>query len=186
MKKISALGFTLIELMVTISMMGIVLTFGVPSLTAMLKNSRIITQANNFISTLNYARSEAVKRGVRVTVCKINGGDFTKCDTGGSWNQGWIVFVDGGNGFVGNPTTVTPASGTILRVHEGFATLTVSTSGVANYVSFAPNGTSQTSSGAFQAGTLTVCPPSPAGSIKGRSIVINAVGRAVIRQDTCT
>ncbi len=89
-------GFTLIELMITLAIAAILLTVGVPSFNQVIKNSRLSTQANSLVTALNLGRSEAVKRGQAVTICKS--ANSTSCV--GNWNSsqnGWIVFVDTDN-----------------------------------------------------------------------------------------
>jgi type IV fimbrial biogenesis protein FimT len=76
-------GFTLIELIITMTIAAIVLAIGVPSFQGMMRNNRAAAHMNEFISALNLARSEAVKRGVNVGLVP-NGG----------WAGGWTVFVD--------------------------------------------------------------------------------------------
>ena len=100
-------GFTLVELMVTLVIAAILLTAGVPSFTTLIKNNRLTTSTNELVGALTLARSEAVKRGLRVTVCKS--ADQASCDTSGTgWQQGWIVFTDENNSGTYNPTG-TPA-----------------------------------------------------------------------------
>lgn len=92
-------GFTLIELMVTLSVMAILLSIAMPNFQSFILNSRITTQTNNFIMALMLARSEAVKRGSTVTVCSSTNG--TKCAGSSNWEGGWLVFVDAnGDGVV--------------------------------------------------------------------------------------
>ena len=63
-------GFTLIELIITVALAAIIVTIGIPSFrTAILNNSRT-AQVNEFVGVLNLARSEAAKRGLRVTICR--------------------------------------------------------------------------------------------------------------------
>lgn len=85
MKKQS--GFTLIELMVTISILAILLGIGVPSFRAMIEGNRIRTVTNDLVIALQFARSEAVKRGIPVTLCSSN--DQAACT--GTWADGWVV-----------------------------------------------------------------------------------------------
>jgi len=85
-------GFTLVELMIVLALVAILATIGVPSFTSFIVNNRLTAQANELVSALNLARSEAIKRNSRVTVCRSNNG----AGCGGTWNDGWIVFVDGG------------------------------------------------------------------------------------------
>lgn len=83
-------GFTLIELMVTITVLAIVVGIAIPSFYTQIQNNRSMALGEEFTSALNYARSEAVKRGKRVSLCAS--ADGSKCS--GSWPQGWIAFVD--------------------------------------------------------------------------------------------
>lgn len=101
-------GFTLIELIFTVAMVAILLTVGVPSFQEMLRSNRAVAQANMFMSTLNVARSEAVKRGVRVSLCSSS--NQTNCTGGTNWASGWIVFVD-----TAATDTDDPVVGEVLR-----------------------------------------------------------------------
>ena len=83
-------GFTLIELMVTLAVTAIVLGVAVPSFNTMIINSRSATLGEDFATALNFARSEAVKRKARVTLCASS--DGLTC--GDVWRDGFMVFVD--------------------------------------------------------------------------------------------
>lgn len=83
-------GFTLIELMVTLSVAAILLGLAAPSFNEIIKNTRLTTEINGLSASLNLARSESIKRSLTVTVCKSN--NRTSC--GGNWQDGWIVFED--------------------------------------------------------------------------------------------
>ena len=62
--------------------------------------NRLTAQTNDLVTVLNYARSEAIKRGVRVTLCSSNNG--TSCLGSTTWDTGWIAFIDtNGDGLVG-------------------------------------------------------------------------------------
>jgi type IV fimbrial biogenesis protein FimT len=87
-----ARGFTLIELMVTITVLSVLLSLAVPSFREIIDSNRITTQTNDFVSTLNYARSEALKRSNPVTVCAST--DGLTCAGATDWSTGWIVFAD--------------------------------------------------------------------------------------------
>lgn len=93
-------GFTLIELIVAIAVMIILVSIAVPNFMAFIQGHRLTSQANDLVTVLNYARSEAIKRGVRVTVCSSN--DGASCLGSTTWDTGWIAFIDtNGDGVVG-------------------------------------------------------------------------------------
>jgi type IV fimbrial biogenesis protein FimT len=90
----SQTGFSLIELMVVLSIAVIVLTIALPNLRQFLVQSRIQSAASELVSSFVLARSEAIRRGVPVTVCmSANGSTCASSGTSG-WEQGWVVFVD--------------------------------------------------------------------------------------------
>ncbi len=77
-------GFTLLELMISVALVGLLATIGIPSYVDSVKNNRLTTGANELISALNLARSEAVKRNLSVSIRTTNT----------NWRDGWDVFVD--------------------------------------------------------------------------------------------
>lgn len=85
-------GFTLIELMITLLLAAIILTLGVPNFRNIILNNRAATQSNELVTAMNLARSEAVKRGARVSLCPST--DQATCTGGTDWANGWIVFLD--------------------------------------------------------------------------------------------
>lgn len=88
-------GFTLLELMVAVTVLAILLTIGAPSFTRMIRNNRVAAQTNDLVTALAVARSEATKRGTRVSVCASNE-TTTACagNAAASWQYGWIIFAD--------------------------------------------------------------------------------------------
>ncbi len=111
------LGFTLLELIVTVAIATIVLTLGVPNFQSMLQNNRVRTALSDLTTDLNLARSEAIKRGTNVTVCKSS--DGANCTTAADYGQGWIVRSQ---------------DGTVLKVHPALPAW-LSLVGTANTVS---------------------------------------------------
>ena len=85
-------AFTLIELMVTISVLGVVIALAVPSFNTMIVNNRSATLGEEFASVINYARSESIKRGVRITLCASK--DGLTCGSGDTWVDGYMAFGD--------------------------------------------------------------------------------------------
>ncbi|MDX1654550.1 MAG: GspH/FimT family pseudopilin [Candidatus Competibacteraceae bacterium] len=90
-------GFTLIEMMVTLAVAVIVVTLVIPSFTRLLHNNQARNLGFELQSTLNMARSEAIKRNRQVTVCAKQA-DAIQCDNSaggqGEWQDGWLVFLD--------------------------------------------------------------------------------------------
>lgn len=172
-------GFTLIELLIAISVMAILVTVAIPAYSNMLASHRLATQSNTFLSALHLARSEAIKRNGRVVVCKSSSGE--DCDASGGWQQGWIVFDDANN------NASLDAGEDLLRRGEALAEGFSMTGNppVAAYVSYTPFGLTKKTSGAFQAGTITLCQLAVSGG-DVRQIVISITGRPRIDKTTAT
>jgi len=85
-------GFTLIEIMFAITIFAILMAVAVPSFLETVRNNRLVTQNNEFISALNIARSEALKRSSPVSIC--SSADQTACSGSLDWTTGYIVFDD--------------------------------------------------------------------------------------------
>ena len=94
MKTRTCKGFTMIELVVALSVAGILLGIGIPSFLSAAKNSKQSSQYQSLVNALYIARSEAVKQTSMVTVCARQ--SDTSCKTGANvdWGDGWLVFVD--------------------------------------------------------------------------------------------
>lgn len=155
-------GFTLIELLVTLSIAAILLTVAVPNFIAFVQNNRMASQANDFVTMLNYARSEAVKRNQRVTVCSSTSG--SSCSGSTNWDGGLIVFVDNdGDGTV-------DAGEAILQVRQALESGNTLRAGAQVRITYQSNG--------FSPGfgdTFKLC--DARGTATARAIVISPQGR---------
>jgi type IV fimbrial biogenesis protein FimT len=171
-------GVTLIELLVTLSVLSILLTVGVPSFNQFSTSSRLNSFSNTLFSHMTLARSEAIKRNSRVVICKSS--DGLSCANSGSWSQGWIVFVDLDNnaGISGGEQILTTMSA--LPTGYNFSGNT----NVSSYISYDGQGIPKLTSGAFQSGTITLCPTPPAAGGNGRDIIIGGSGRLRIAKIT--
>lgn len=166
-------GFTMIELMVTLAVVAVAVTLAVPGFANFIREQQVTTQTNDFLSSLNIARSEALKRGVPISVCASS--DGASCSGNNDWAAGWIVFTDDG------PTagTVEGGSGeTVLRVYDGIGSGTLTADGGATFVTFMGDGLA----GARDDFTLT--PPTCQGN-QVRSIDLSATGRGDTSKVAC-
>ncbi len=130
-------GFTLIELIVTMTVAGILLGIAMPSFRSFMQNSRLATQANTLVYSLNLARSEAIRLDTQVEVCAS--ADAATC-SGATWANGWIVCYPAANCGPGAPGAstllqVSPALGggnTATEQLNGALAVTYLTSGQTN------------------------------------------------------
>jgi type IV fimbrial biogenesis protein FimT len=169
-------GFSLMELLIVLAVLAILLAIAAPSFDAMIKNNRLSAQTNEFILSLMRARSEAMNRIQRVTVCPSATG--TSCAGTGGWEQGWLVFTE-----LHDSQNATVDSGdNILMVKQtlsGNNTLRGNTS-VASYVSFVGTGFTQLTNGNAQTGTLVLC--DDRGFASGKAVILYAAGRPRVVQ----
>ena len=158
-------GFTLIELMITIAVLAILLAVGMPSFQSVITSNRMTSQTNNFLAELALARSESIKRGIRVSIC--SSADITvatpSCANSPTWGTGWIIFTDSA-GVAGTRD----GTDTVLRVGD-------TPRGEITLVQAANTFVSYTASGAVTAqNTFTLCKS----GLIGRTITISPTGRA--------
>lgn len=105
-------GFTLIELVITLTIASILLVVAVPGFNQFVQSNRLSAGTNDFIATISFTRSEALKRASGVGLCPSNSGG-TGCDFGTSWASGWVVFTD-----TDNNNNWTAATDQVVRAYQ--------------------------------------------------------------------
>jgi type IV fimbrial biogenesis protein FimT len=110
-------GYTLVEIIIAMTVAAVILTIGIPSFRFVTNSNRIAAEINGLLGDMQFARAEAIKEGVPVTVCVS--ADGATCANTNTWQSGWIVFSD----FNGNATVDTAASppDVIFRVQTPFS-----------------------------------------------------------------
>lgn len=172
-------GFTLVELVVTLAVVSIIATSAVPAFINMVRSNRLISQVNDLVAALNFARSEAIKRATNVTICKRNANAQT---CGGNWSNGWLIYT---GSYIANPN----AEDILLVYDKVSGDNTVETSGsYANSITFSPIGNIVSMTGIILNGNFTIC-DIPQNRVKRylnngykvRQIVINGIGGRIRR-----
>lgn len=155
-------GFTLLELLFTLTIIVLLATVGLPSLTQQIHNNRTEAAALDFYAAVQLTRNTAITTNSRVTLRHL-----------GSWQDGWEIFLDANHNGVRN------SGEKLLRQHEEPGTQ-VEIDGnywVHRYVSFIGTGESRRASGdsggMYQVGTFTVCPEQG----QGYALVLSRGGR---------
>lgn len=165
-----ARGFTVIEAVVTLAVLGTLVAASVSTVGELVEGLRLGTVSNDVLQHLHLARSEAIKRNTRVALCRS--ADGATCSTAGRWDQGWMMFQDRNND--GSRDEGEEFVQAVPPLPVGYR-LSANTP-LARYVSYSPFGDARMASGAFQAGTFTLCRIS-AEAVEGRQIIINVGGR---------
>lgn len=169
-------GVTLVELLTTLAVFSILLVMAVPGYGFLVNNSRLASLTNHLTGALSYARSEAIKRGTRVSLCKSSSANAISpvCETDSGWQDGWLVFVD--QGVIGE----FEGSDRLLSVQSHKPdNIDVSTTNFSTYASYLPSGVSQGPT-YLATGSFHIC---LAGN--KRSLIINSTGRVRLVKDTC-
>jgi type IV fimbrial biogenesis protein FimT len=163
-------GVSLLELMVAITIFGILVGLAVPGFREFTRNNRVTAAQNDLVSTVNFARSEALKRSTPVAICSSDDGE--SCSDSENWNNGWIVFVDRVP-----PSNDIDADDVILNVMPQLAEAVSLSADVSNFA-FQPNGmTSGAATFALHAAGCT--------GDHAREFVVSITGTAAATKTTC-
>jgi type IV fimbrial biogenesis protein FimT len=179
-------GFTLYELLITMVIVGIVISLGVPNLAEFRQNSRITNTANELLSSFQLARSEAARSKANITICASENPMSQTPACGGSFGAGWMIFVD----LNGDIEVDGGAGDEILKVYPPIPdTIDIITNDDAVFFSFAPNGLGRGDVGGAPAlQTARICDArgntvASGGSSAARFFVATPLGRATIVRD---
>jgi type IV fimbrial biogenesis protein FimT len=166
-------GFTLYELFTTLAIGGVLMVGGT-SLATALQSAAMTSSANDLITHLQYARSEAIKRHVKVSLCPST--DLATCTspTGAHtlWQVGWIVYADSNNN--GRPDV-----GEVLRTSAASPRLVIRSSRARSRVTYHPSGTAGGS-------TITFAVCNAANADLARYVVVSNTGRPRIANTTAS
>jgi type IV fimbrial biogenesis protein FimT len=175
--KASKKGFSLLELLIVITLAALVTAVGVPSFQNTVANQRRTTAVNELALTFNLARSEAIKRVRYVSICKSADGETCGGDAV-EWEDGWIIFSNADNATPGS----VDEGDEIIRAHPALNdSLTLRRRGVIDgFVSFRPSGTMGTNVGNLT-GTLMLC--DKRGADMARGLILRPSGQWEVTHD---
>lgn len=156
-------GYSIFDLIITSAVAGI-LSLGAVGMNGLVQDARMTSTVNLLMGDLSLARSEAIKRGSRVAICRSN--DGISC-SGSTWNGGWIVFSDA------NENYALDEGENLIRVQQGMQeSMSLRYGGeIMSYTRLAyyPEGYARPNA------TFTFC--DSRGSAKAKAVIINTVGR---------
>lgn len=156
-------GYSIFDLIITSAVAGI-LSLGAVGMNGMVQDARTTAQINQLMGHLNLARSEAIKRGIAVTLCKTENG--ASCAAGSEWHKGWIIFVDN------NVNRQIDDGETIIQIEQPLEAVALNFAGALNhdrYVTYKPDGMVEPN------GTFTFC--DNRGTDKAKAIILLGTGR---------
>lgn len=175
-------GFTLVELVVTLAVVGVVTTLAIPALGETLRQWRRDSATRALTSTLQQARTEAIKSTRKIMVCPST--NMTSCANSTEWSTGWIMFVDdlpAASGGVDQAFNVSEHIIQVVTAQGGIASL--ASSGGVKFLQFLPNGllaSGSTAGAATGPTTFTVTPSGLTATTKVDKIAVSLVGRPIV------
>lgn len=191
-----ATGFTLIEVLVVLTISAILLAVGVPMYNSSIASARASDAANTFLSAVELARSESIRRGLNASACRVLNPAVNPpvCGTAavnvagvgsfadGDWAAGWAVFAE--TDATGTDGVIDPLD-TIVLIQDRFASGNaaqhaeiVAAIGTIGVITFGPNGLR------VGGGNFTVRYPQVAAgaAVSTRTVTITAMGQVAVRR----
>lgn len=187
-------GVTLYELLITLLVIGIVLALGVPNMVEFRQNSRMTATANDLIAAFQLARTESARSKANITICASSDPMGASADCDGTWDQGYIVFVDDGAGTAANDGNIAvDTDEEIIRRHEAAQPgVELAIANDATFFAFGPTGQGRGDVGGNSAlSQIVVCDErgnvtAAGGSSASRLFVTTPLGRATIVREKDT
>ncbi|MFT4519508.1 MAG: type IV fimbrial biogenesis protein FimT [Halioglobus sp.] len=159
-------GFTLVELMITLVIASVLMSIGAPSFNKMVRDNRMVAEANSLRGVLSSARSAAQTLRATVTLCRSE--DGLTCSAG-DWNVGYIAFMDTDQDGVLDDPDDADGEQILQRGQAPSALVAIDFSQGANVLRFDRSGNTLGTSGTF-----TFC--DMRGAKEARGIVVSPVG----------
>lgn len=170
-------GLTLIELIVTLAIFAIVTAMAIPSMNAFFDSNRRAANINSFVTAMNLARSEAIKRNNDVTVCVRNDAG-TDCDAAKNWENGWIVFVDDGTkGDVDGSDSILRVFDPVFKRASPLDVAFRETEADIKFITYEFKGNVNT------AATFRRCDDSAQAQVRARAVIVALSGRTRLSKD---
>lgn len=164
-------GFTLIEVLVTVAIAAILVSIAIPSMKEGILNGKTKAFSSEFTSALHLAQSEAVKRGIRVSIKPVQ-------TTGNQWQTGWNIFVDTNeNGINDNGEELIQT----FSIPSDGLTLTSKDSVFSNWVAFLPSGATKGNAGI--SGGFRLC-RADSSILKSRDFTLQSSGNIIVEKGT--
>ncbi|BAV33248.1 pilus assembly protein [Sulfuricaulis limicola] len=177
-------GLTMVELIIVLTVAGILAALAGPSMQKFVSSNRLTTQVNDLLADISLARSEAIKRNVNAGICASTSG--TGCTVSGNWASGWLVYYVCPTG---DPSGCTAGNNVVMKAHEaltGNNTLSGTRTDTGTNTTSSIDTMTFSKSGAFSSQTytykFTVCDPK---RNQTRMIDITVVGQTSVSSGTC-
>ncbi len=172
-------GFNLFELIIVLTIMGILVSFAIPMYSSFQSQQRIEASKQKLLDFIRLAKTESARRNVYTALCRSNNLTKTqpRCDKGDNWQTGWMVVAAGILNNKISPFKSNPMTDTVLKVNAEVAMVTINVSTVEEQpLVFLPDGsTNQQGNEAV----FSICDPNGNNSL---DVVISPVGRVVIEE----